>query len=99
MAIDTASSRRSARSVVWGSMSPLLESIREIAVGGAQSHAVQRRARHRSCQKLAADRRQHRVRQNGVDHTPAAFHLGAAADDQLHSIFVVIERNLVMFDD
>src|SRR4051812_19819471 len=103
MAIATASSSLTGRSVVAAcsisASTLLIEPIREVAVGHRQTHAVQRRSGHRPLEKLAADRRQHGVCEDGVDHTPAALDFGAPADDQLHGIVVVVERNLVMLDD
>src|SRR4029434_3898019 len=48
--------------------------------------------------KLAADRRQYRVGENGVDHTPAALHLGASTDDEFDRIVVVVKGNPMVFD-
>src|SRR5262245_57097420 len=81
--------------VGWSTVEPVVE----VAVGYRQADARHRHARHGSLQELAADRRQHRVGEDGVDHAPAALDLGAPAHDQLHRLVVIREWNLVVLED
>src|ERR1043166_3757009 len=55
---------------------PLLEPVVEIAVRHGEAHAAQACTRHRSGEELTADRREHRVGQNRIDHTSTALELG-----------------------
>src|SRR5262245_22473116 len=70
-------------------VSRAFEDVVEVAVGYGQPDAGQRHPGHRPRQELAADRRQHRVGENRVNHAAAALDLGAAAHDQLHRLVVV----------
>src|SRR5688572_1672284 len=97
IAIDTASSRLTARSV-GGDSSMLVKVIGEIAVRHGQTDTVQCAPRHRPFEEFAADGGKHRVGENGVDHAPAALDLGAPAHDQLNGLIIVFERDAVMVD-
>src|SRR5437879_5062296 len=76
-----------------------LKEITEIAVRDGETHAGEGLALNRAGQKFSADRRQHRVREDCVDHPPAALDLGATAYNQLHGLLVVPERDFVVLGD
>src|SRR5262245_18930344 len=63
-------------------VSRAFEDVVEVAVGYGQPDAGHRHPGHRPRQEFAADRRQHLVGQNRVNHAAAALDLGAAAHDQ-----------------
>src|SRR4030095_187844 len=96
IAIVTASSRLTGRSGASDCSMPALvtlllislEVIRKISAGRAETHGVQPTSRDRPGKKLAADRRQHRIGENGVNNPPAALHLGASTDDEFDRIVV-----------
>src|SRR5258706_11640307 len=103
MAISTASGTVSSRSSACVSStlsltggSTLCELVVKVAIRNRQAHTVERRTRDRPGQELAAHGRQHSIGQNRVDHAAAALHFRAPADDELHRVFVVGERNLVV---
>src|SRR5215469_862920 len=70
------------------------EIVLERIVLGPDVEARHVRPRHHAVQELVADRRQHGVGQDRVDHAPAALELGAAAGDELHHRIVIAEGDL-----
>src|SRR5687767_12764855 len=89
MAIDIASSNVTSRSLTDESLIStrfvaLRKLVLEIVAGHRQAHAVQVQPGHRAGEELAADGREHGVRENRVDHAAAALDLRAPADDQRH---------------
>src|SRR5215510_13507436 len=73
-----------------------LELIGKVSVLNRQAHTVQRCTSHRPCQELPADRWQHGIGQDRVDHAPATFDLRAARHNELDCVVIVLERDPVM---
>src|SRR6516225_8958482 len=78
--------------VMWS----LFKSVREIVARDSHPNSGDGAPLDQALEKLLTDSRQDRVGENGIDHAPPAFALGAAADDELHDVFVIVERNLVI---
>src|SRR3954462_7857472 len=76
-----------------------VELVHEVSVRRVQTNTLQCHSLHRSLQELVTDFGKHRIRQNCIDHAPAALDLCAAADDQLDGIVVVGKWDLVVFFD
>src|SRR5690606_4067555 len=74
----------------------LLIAVTEVAVGGFQLDGAHRAPVHRRRQQLAADLRQHGVRQDRIDHAPARLHFGATGHHQFRRVRADVQRNTVM---
>src|SRR5690606_39162684 len=96
----------SARSQTWSSVyrirlmpARLAERVVELAARDGDLDPLRMPAFAHQGRELFADPRQHRARQDCVDHSPAAFELGAARPDQLDDLVRVRKRPLVVAHD
>src|SRR5690348_14677155 len=83
------------RAAIRRSRRPCLEGVGEVAVLRTHARLLDGLAFDHAIEELARDVRQHGVGQDRVDHAAARLALGAAADDQLDHLVVVLERDAV----